>query len=100
MPIVTLEEAKAHLGVTIDADDALIADLIDEAQSFIEGWLGYEIDSDDHPDDLAFAVKALAAHWYENREASMVGLSITAAPLSVQDILANRRNYWGVSNGT
>ncbi|MBN9069582.1 MAG: phage gp6-like head-tail connector protein, partial [Rhizobiales bacterium] len=33
MAIVTLEEMKAHLGITTDDDDSMITDLIDEAQS-------------------------------------------------------------------
>lgn len=100
MAIVTLADMKAHLGIVDDADDAMISDMIDEAQSFIEGWLGYEIDPSDYPADLHFAVKAQAAHMFENRESSIVGVSAAVAPMSVQDILAGRRNYWGVGNGS
>ncbi len=99
MSIVTLEEFKARLGVTEDTDDAMLTDILEEAQTFVEGWLGYPIDPDNHPKDLRFAVSAQAAHMFENREATIVGVSVTEAPLSVQDIIANRRNYWGVSNG-
>lgn len=97
MTIVALADMKAHLGITDSADDAMITDLIDEAQSFIEGQLGYEIPADDYPADLHFAVKAQTAHLFENREASIVGVSIAAVPMSVEDVIRNRRSYsWGV----
>lgn len=98
MAIVTLAEFKARLGIIEDTDDPMLEAILEESQSFIEGSLGYPIPAS-YPKDLHFAVAATAAHFYENREATVVGLSIAAAPLSVQDIIANRRNYWGVSNG-
>ena len=98
MSIVTLADFKARLGVTEDTDDAMLDDILEEAQAFVEGALGYPIAPDSYPKDLHFAVIATAAHFFENREATIVGVSVTEAPLSVQDIIANRRNYWGVSN--
>lgn len=95
MAIVTLAQQKAHLGVTLDVDDTLIQSQIDAAQSFVETFLGYEIEEefDPVPDDLVSAVKMLAAHWYENRESTLVGLSGQILPNGLDDVLHNRRNW-------
>jgi uncharacterized phiE125 gp8 family phage protein len=42
-PVITLEQAKAHLGVDHDDDDTLIADYVEAATGHIDGpdgWLG------------------------------------------------------------
>ncbi|MBN7759992.1 phage gp6-like head-tail connector protein [Nitratireductor aquibiodomus] len=96
MAIVTLENMKAELGVTIADDDALITAKIDEAQAHLEALLGYKIETefpDAAPGDLVAAVKQLAAGWYENRESTIVGVSAIETPHSVWEIVRNRRNY-------
>lgn len=101
MAIVTLDDMKAHLGVTDDADDALIEGKIAAAQAWIESALGFTI-VDRYPTapaDLIEAVKQQAAHFFENREAVTAGVTLQLAPSGVEDVIANRRNYWGYSNG-
>ena len=95
MAIVSLDLAKKHLGITEDWDDILISAKLDSAQRHLETWLGYAIEDRFTvvPADLEEAVLSLAAHFYENREASVVGVSITSTPLSVRDIIAARRDY-------
>ncbi|ESZ76292.1 head-tail connector protein [Mesorhizobium sp. M0317] len=98
MAIVTLDEQKQFLGVTLDSDDGLISSLIDAAQSHLEQLLGFVI-SEEYasplvvPDDLVGAVKMLAAHWFENREAAVVGVSAQEIPFGVWDIVKERRSY-------
>lgn len=98
MAIVTLSDVKAELGIISDDDDALIQSKIEAAQAHIEKEIGYLIPST-VPADLVAALKMLACHFYENREASVVGVSAQILPLGVTDILANHRNYWGVGHG-
>lgn len=95
MAIVDLSLAKKHLGVTEDDDDDLISAKIDSAQALLEGWLGYAIEDrfETAPADLIEAVLQLMAHAYENREASIVGLTIASVPLGVRDVIAARRDY-------
>jgi hypothetical protein len=101
MAIVTLADAKAHLGITDSTDDALITAKIDAAQARLEQMLGYVIATefpDTVPADLAEGVLQLTAHFYENREATLVGLSAMPLPMGVEDTIRNRRTYaWGVA---
>ncbi|QIA23098.1 head-tail connector protein [Mesorhizobium sp. AA22] len=98
MAIVTLAEQKAHLGVTLDSDDDLISAQIDAAQAHIEQLLGFVIAEEFAsplvvPADLIGAVMTLAAHLFENREATVVGISAMELPLGVWDVVRERRNY-------
>jgi len=54
---------------------------------------GYGEAAADVPGDLREAVMQVAAHYYENREATLVGVSASLLPLGVQAILRERRNY-------
>ncbi|GHC66658.1 head-tail connector protein [Limoniibacter endophyticus] len=103
MAIVDLAEMKAELGITDSVDDALISSKIDAAQAHLSALLGFEIEEkfpDGAPADLVGAVKMLAAGWYENRESSLVGVSGMETPHGVWEIVSNRRNYWGVGDGS
>lgn len=95
MAIVELEDAKRHLRVDFYDDDMLIDRKIQSAQAHIESWLGYAIEDrfEEPPADLHEAVLSLMAHLFENREASVVGVTITSAPLSVRDVISARRDY-------
>jgi uncharacterized phage protein (predicted DNA packaging) len=102
---VTLSTAKAHLNVTTSDDDALLTAQIAAAQRFVEHMLGFtfEAATDDPPEgdpwadgipaDIDQAVLLLAAHWYENREATLVGVSAQPLPFGVAEIIANYRTY-------
>lgn len=96
MAVVTLADMKAELGITDDTDDAMITAKIDEAQAWLESFLGYSITTqfpDGAPDDIVMAVKMQTAHLFENREASVVGVAIQLAPNGVDDVIRNRRSY-------
>jgi uncharacterized phage protein (predicted DNA packaging) len=102
MAVTDLSAAKAHLNVTEATDDALITRLIGAAQAHLEGMLGYAVedryadDPDGVPTPLVQAVLMLVAHWYENREASVVGVTAQPVPLGVCEIVADYRDWsWG-----
>lgn len=98
--IVTTAEMKQQLNLTPDLgadDDALIAGKIAAAQALIERYLGYKIEvnypGDELPAALKEAVMQLTAHWYENREATLVGVSAQPLPFGVMDIVTEYREF-------
>lgn len=103
MAVVTLAQIKEQLNLTDDigtADDALLNRKIAAAQGHIERLLGFKIEEryggaeqDGIPDALVEAVSQLAAHWYENREATLVGVSAQELPFGVWPIINEFREY-------
>lgn len=95
MAIATLEQVKDHLRLLHDDDDALIEAKIDASQAHLEALLGYVIEDEFEtvPPDLVEAVMQLVGHWYENREASVVAVTIVETPMSVWDVVRERRSY-------
>lgn len=98
--IVSVEEMKQQLGFTDDMgslDDELLERKIEAAQAHIERLLGYKLDAefpnDSTPADLKEAIRLLTAHWYENREASLVGVNAQEIPYGVRDIVREYRNW-------
>ncbi|MGW1423192.1 head-tail connector protein [Bradyrhizobium manausense] len=92
MPGVTLDQAKAHLNVTIDLDDALIADKLAAAKDWISSYTGSDPDGGNLP-ALNEAVLQLTAHLYANREVSLVGVSASELPFGFLDLLTPYRAF-------
>lgn len=97
MSIITVADAKAHLNITTDADDALLERLIASAETFMDGYLETKFAdmTAPVPDDLQQALFMLVAHWYEQREAVLIGNTLTAVdvPYGFWDIVAQHRAY-------
>lgn len=96
---VNLAIAKAHLNITTDIDDALVTRLIAAATDWFERQLGYVIAerySSVVPPALDQGVLLMTAHWYANREATLVGVNAQTLPLGVSDIVNDYRDWsWG-----
>ncbi|MBN9347564.1 MAG: phage gp6-like head-tail connector protein [Devosia sp.] len=99
---LSVDALKAQLNKTPDDADAIdsvrLPALLAAATAKIEADLGYKLtDTDELPDgvpaDLELAVLMTAADWYENREASIVGVSAMPLPFGVPEIVANYRRY-------
>lgn len=92
--IITLEDMKAHLNVTTNDDDALITAKIEAAQAHIEALLpAGSLDNMAGNPDVCEAVRQLAAHFYENREAVLVGVNAQELPMGVYQLLLPHRDW-------
>lgn len=93
---VDIESAKAHLNLTTSDDDALVTRLIAVAQDWLESQLGYRL-ADEYPDEVPVALEhgifLMVAHFYANREASLVGVSAAPLPLGICDIVNDYRRW-------
>lgn len=91
-----ISAAKAHLNMdAVDsADDWILFDKIEAAEAWIDRWLPEPMaDMESVPADLKQAVLMLVAHFYENREATLVGVSAEEIPFGVWDII-NQHRAW------
>lgn len=98
--LLKADELAAHLNGFDDGDLAMVERRLLAAQNLIERQLGFKIASrfggeeqEPVPEALRHAVLLLVAHWYENREATLVGVSAQPLPFGVGDIVAEFRDY-------
>lgn len=91
--MIDLADMKAHLNVTTDVDDALISEKLAAAADWVAKYTGIPADASDMPPSVNEAVRQLTAHLYENREASLVGVTAQALPFGFLDLLINDRAW-------
>ncbi len=65
--VITMEEAKAHLRLQYDEEDAFLASLIQQAQAAAEDYCRVLFD-ENAPHTVRLAVLLMVAHYYENRD--------------------------------
>lgn len=95
---LTVEALKAQLNIDGDDDNAILGRLLPAATKHVERVLGYALTDTDKlpngaPEDLEHAVLMVAAHWYENREATLVGLTAQEIPFGAAQIIGEHREY-------
>ncbi|RWD80457.1 head-tail connector protein [Mesorhizobium sp.] len=89
---VTVALLKLQLNVDFDTDDDLLAHKIAAAEEWIGDYIGKPlVDFDPVPATLTEAVLQLAASWYENREAVVIGAGANEVPFGVKALI---RPYW------
>jgi len=89
---VTVALLKAQLNLDGTDDDALLTHKIAAAEAWIEAQIGVAFaDLDPYPASLDEAVLQLAAHWYEQREAVLIGVSANEVPFGVRELIASSR---------
>jgi hypothetical protein len=103
MAIVTVDQLKEQLNLTDDlgsGDDALLGRKISAAQNHIERLIGFKIEEtyggvgqDPIPPALVECVCQLAAHWYENREGTVVGATAQTLPFGLVEIVREFREW-------
>ena len=65
--VVTVDEAKTHLRIEHDEEDAFIESLIAQAQATAENFCRVTF-TEPAPEPVRLAVLLMAAHYYENRD--------------------------------
>lgn len=101
MAEVTGAEVREQLALdgAGDHDDALIEQKIEAAQAHLERLLGFTLaekytdEGADVPEPLREAIMQLAAWWYEQREAAVIGDQVRRAPFSVAEIAQEYREW-------
>lgn len=95
--IVTAEEIIEHIRGDEVVDETAATRLGESAQSHIESLLGFAIEDEFEtahiPAALKQAVLMLCAHWYENRESVLVGLSVQQVPDGLWAIVNEHREW-------
>ena len=98
--ILTLAEVKTHLRVGSDAtEDALITTYITAAREYVEGYQNRvflssdeEVEAETMTGIEKAACLLLIGHWYENRQAVVLGTPPSEVPFAVKALLDIRRN--------
>jgi hypothetical protein len=101
MAIVQLSDLEAQLGLEgVQGHYLTLSQKIDAAQAHVERLLGFKIeerfggqDQEPIPAPLREAVLQLAAWWFEQREAGIVGQGVTTPPHSLPEIVAEYREW-------
>jgi hypothetical protein len=93
MSVVLLADMKAQLNVTFTDDDTLIQAKIDAAEGYIANFYNGTWPPTSVPPPIIEAIKLLAAHLYENREASLVGVTSEDLPLGLWDLITPYRAW-------
>jgi len=98
--ILTLAEVKTHLRVGSDtSEDSLITTYITAAREYVEGYqnrIYLSPDEEVTAETMTCVEKAacllLIGHWYENRQAVVLGTPPSDVPFAVKALLDMRRN--------
>ncbi len=67
---IELDDLKAHLNLTTDADDDLLNAQIAAASAYIAAWIVPLADADPVPEPIKEATRKLASDFYEARGSS------------------------------
>lgn len=89
MASVALADAKAHLRIGFDTDDAYITGIIEAAEDYVE-TVGVAIATPTIQPAVRHAVMLIVSHFYNNREA-VTAEAVKAMPFGVDALLQPHR---------
>lgn len=93
--MTAISDLKAQLNITDEADDDLLGRCIASAEAFTTAYIGggTPVEYTRAPADLRQAILLLAAHWFENREATLIGINATELPLGFYELASSHREW-------
>lgn len=92
--ILTVEDIKSHANIVSDDDDALLVNKINAAEAWVGAFIGKPLaDYVSVPEPLLEAVRQLVSHLYENREASIVGVTMSDVSPGLFDLMRPYREW-------
>ena len=95
MSVIDVFALGRHLNILTEDDNAVLQGCLDAAEAHIAGYVGELATTfpDGLPGDLTQAVLILAGHYYENREAALVGDSVATLPFGVTELIGPYRKW-------
>lgn len=95
---VTIEEIKQHLYIDFEADDILLADMIQAAEEIIEKYLNTTFDTllnenGTLPFPIKQSIKIMVGNLYNNRESVSFNAYPSKIPYSFEYLLQPYKNY-------
>lgn len=95
MTILTYRDLEDHLNLSNGSDsEFFLADKIAAAEAHIDSYLETPLaEHDPVPEPLKEAVRMLAGHLYENREATLVGITAQELPFGLFGLIAPYRKW-------
>lgn len=97
--MISTTDLRRHLNITGTDDDVLLGEKILAASEWVSLYTAIpnECDPDedacDIPEPVKEAVRQLAAHLYENREATLIGVTSQSLPFGLLDLLMPYRAW-------
>lgn len=95
---VTIEEIKQHLYIDFEADDAMLADMIQASEEIVEKYLNTTFDTllnenGTLPFPIKQAIKIMVGNLYANRESVSFNAYPSKIPYSYEFLIQPYRNY-------
>lgn len=95
---VTIDEIKQHLYIDFEADDAMLADMIQASEDIIQKYLNttFEDIIDEYgslPISLKQAIKIMVGNLYANRESVSFNAYPSKIPYSYEYLLQPYKSY-------
>lgn len=97
MNYITIEEIKQHLYIDFEADDEVLADMINTAEAIIEKYLNVQLTGlfidGKIPYPIKQAIKIMVGNLYANRESVSFNAIPYKIPFSYEYLLQPYKNY-------
>jgi hypothetical protein len=93
--VPTLDELKAQLNITDNADYTLLVRILAAAVAYVSGLCPDSFAADATvPNPVKQATLMLGAFWYENRELGVYGTgTISTVPFGFEELIAQHRRW-------